>query len=117
MADDGLGVANRSYADDEARDEAGPLPMPNIMAPRRKKSSFLGVEGYSELNAHTYVYDANKSFEGMTVSGLLAFYSNLIFFKKLADLISCRLTNCHLRGTTRISMTSLANLYVQQWNN
>ena len=62
------GVSNPGFTEDESRDEAGPLPAPNIMEKRRKKSSFLGVEGFSEMNAHTYVYDANKDFEGMTVS-------------------------------------------------
>ena len=33
----------------------------------RKKSSFLAVDN-SELNSHTYVYDANKSLQGLTVS-------------------------------------------------
>ena len=59
------GYANEGY--DEARDEAGPLPSPNLVDRRRKKSSFLSVD-HSEMNSHTYVYDANKSFEGMTVS-------------------------------------------------
>ena len=65
------GHENRGYDDDEARDAAGPLPVPGGPAvdgsKRRKKSSFLSVD-HTELNSHTYVYDANKSFEGMTVS-------------------------------------------------
>lgn len=32
----------------------------------RKRSSFLTIDN-SELNSHTYVYDANKSLQGMTV--------------------------------------------------
>ena len=65
------GQVNRGYDDDEARDEPGPLhiPGPGVAdgSKRRKKSSFLSVD-HTELNSHTYVYDANKSFEGMTVS-------------------------------------------------
>ncbi len=37
----------------------------------RKRSSFLTID-HTELNSHTYVYDANKSLQGMTVSGLLS---------------------------------------------
>ena len=33
----------------------------------RKKSSFLAINN-SDLNAHTYVYDADKSLKGLTVS-------------------------------------------------
>jgi len=67
------GHENRGYDDDEARDAAGPLPVPGGPAvdgsKRRKKSSFLSVD-HTELNSHTYVYDANKSFEGMTIDRL-----------------------------------------------
>merc|ERR1712168_1204790 len=64
------GETNPGFEEDEARDAAGPLPVPDKMADkRRKKSSFLSVD-HSELNSHTYVYDANKSFEGMTIDKL-----------------------------------------------
>ena len=33
----------------------------------RKQSSFLAITN-SDLNAHTYVYDADKSLKGLTVS-------------------------------------------------
>jgi hypothetical protein len=39
-----------------------------LQVPPRKKSSFLQIDN-SEMNSHTYVYDANKSFQGMTVRG------------------------------------------------
>ena len=35
--------------------------------PPRKKSSFLSIIDYSDINSNTYVYDADKSLQNMTV--------------------------------------------------
>ena len=35
--------------------------------PPRKKSSFLSNIDYSDINSNTYVYDADKSLQNMTV--------------------------------------------------
>ena len=45
--------------------------------PPRKKSSFLSNIDYSDLNLNTYVYDADKSLQNMTVR-LTLFNNELI---------------------------------------
>ena len=57
------GSDNPGFLGDENSGKPGGVLLP---VPPRKKSSFLQIDN-SELNSHTYVYDANKSLQGMTV--------------------------------------------------
>ena len=62
-----MSYPNEGFTDPDSISDAGSRGSgPNLAIPQ--VGGFLSVENYnSELNQHTYVYDADRSFAGMTV--------------------------------------------------